>query len=189
MNKATKALSAVTLSALVGVGAAAAPAAAAPAATRAPAAGQGAGTIIAESNEQSVADIFAGINAFRAAKGLAPVKYNPAVSQVAQGWSDQLASTGAFRHNPEYAASPDLAGWTRAGEVIASRYDRDASAMMQQWINSPGHNAILSDPNLNTIGIGITYSSGGQAMYGVVNFFQYSPDHAATVAAPAAAVR
>lgn len=186
MNKATKTVSALALSALVGLGAVAAPAAAAPAATRAPAASQSTGTIVADSNKQTVADIFAGINAFRATKGLKPVKYNPAVSQVAQGWSAQLARTGVFQHNPNYAASPTLAGWTRAGEVIASRYDRSGAAMVQQWINSPGHNAILSDPRLNTIGIGITYTNGSQAMYGVVNFFQYSPDHAATVASPAA---
>ncbi|MCC9206260.1 CAP domain-containing protein [Arthrobacter sp. zg-Y769] len=110
-----------------------------------------------------MADIFAGINAFRATKGLKPVKCNP-----------------------NYAASPTLAGRTRAGEVIASRYDRSGAAMVQQWINSPGHNAILSDPRLNTIGIGITYTNGSQAMYDVVNFFRYSPDHAATVASPAA---
>jgi len=136
------------------------------------------------SQEQVLAEIFAEINAFRAAQGLTPVQYNPVVSQTAQGWSDQMASSGVFEHNPDYAGSPELEGWSKAGEVIASRSDHSAQGIVQQWINSPGHNAILSDPDLNTLGIGVTFSDGDQALYAVANFFQYSPDHPATVPAP-----
>ncbi|MFZ3454738.1 CAP domain-containing protein [Arthrobacter sp. 7Tela_A1] len=184
MNKTTKSLSVVTLSALIGAGGLGTAAVATP--SLAPAVTMETGNIVSDPNDQVLAEIFAEINVFRAAQGLAPVKYNPVVSGVAQGWSDQLATSGAFEHNPDYAGSPDLAGWTKAGEVIASSPERSAKAMVQQWIDSPGHNAILSDPALNTIGIGVTFSDGDQAMYGVVNFFQYSPDHAATVEAPGA---
>lgn len=176
MNKTTKALSVAALATAVGLGGLAAPAAAAPSPTK---------TRSADSNTQVLAGIFAEINAFRASKGLPAVKYNPVVSQVSQGWSDHMAATGAFEHNPDYAASADLAGWSRAGEIIASRGDHSAAAIAQQWIDSPGHNAIMSDPAMNTAGIGVSFT--GATMYGVVNFFQYSPDHAATVESPAAA--
>ena len=183
VNKTKKSLSVVTLSAVIGAGGVGTAAVAAPSLAPAVTTEPGA---TAASQEQVLAEIFAEINTFRTSQGLAPAQYNPVVSQTAQGWSDQMASTGAFEHNPDYAASPDLAGWSKAGEVIASRSDHSAQGIVQQWINSPGHNAILSDPDLNTLGIGVTFADGDQTLYAVANFFQYSPDHPATVPAPGA---
>lgn len=183
VNKTKKSLSIITLSAVIGAGGVGTAAVAAPSLAPAVTVEPGAAT---SSKEQVLAEIFAEINTFRTAQGLAPVQYNPVVSQTAQGWSDQMASSGVFEHNPDYAGSPDLAGWSKAGEVIASRSDHSAQGIVQQWINSPGHNAILSDPDLNTLGIGVTFSDGDQALYAVANFFHYSPDHPATVPAPGA---
>ncbi|MCC3282035.1 CAP domain-containing protein [Arthrobacter caoxuetaonis] len=183
MNKTKKSLGIITLSAVIGAGGVGTAAVASPSLAPAVTMEPGAATA---SQEQVLAEIFAEINAFREDQGLAPVQYNPVVSQTAQGWSDQMTSSGVFEHNPDYAGSPDLAGWSKAGEVIASRSDHSAQEIVQQWINSPGHNTILSDPDLNTLGIGVTFSDRDQALYAVANFFQYSPDHPATVPAPGA---
>ena len=147
--------------------------------------------IVHDKNDQQVIGIFAEINKFRASKGLAPVKYNERISLVSQEWSDHLGATDTFYHNPNYATDSRVAGWSNAGEIIAARWDRSAVDIVQQWINSPAHNAIMSDPAMNTIGIGVTFTDGSAAvnpnryvMYGVVNFFKFDPPLAGTSSNP-----
>ncbi|MBK5217566.1 MAG: CAP domain-containing protein [Propionibacteriales bacterium] len=147
--------------------------------------------IVHDTNNQQVNGIFAGINKFRASKGLAAVKYNWRISLIAQGWSDHLGATDTFYHNPNYTRDSRVAGWSNAGEIIAVRWDRSAADLVQQWINSPAHNAIMSDPAMNTIGIGVTFTDGiaavnpnRYAMYGVVDFFKFDPPLAGTSSNP-----
>ena len=143
--------------------------------------------IVHDPNDQQVNGIFAGINKFRASKGLTAVKYNWQISLIAQGWSDHLGATDTFYHNPNYTRDPRVSGWLKAGEIIAARWDRSAADLVQQWIKSPVHNAIMSDPAMNTIGIGVTFTDGiaavnpdRYAMYGVVDFFKFDPPLAGT---------
>ena len=147
--------------------------------------------IVHDPNDQQVNGIFAGINKFRASKGLAAVKYNWRISLIAQGWSDHLGATDTFYHNPNYTTDPRVGGWRKAGEIIAARWDRSTADLMQQWIKSPQHNAIMSDPAMNTIGIGVTFTDGiaavnpdRYAMYGVVDFFKFDPPLAGTSSNP-----
>ncbi|MBG6217957.1 uncharacterized protein YkwD [Arthrobacter sp. CAN_A6] len=147
--------------------------------------------VVADRNDQQIIGVFAEIKKFRASKGLAAVKYNGTISSVAQGWADHLAATDTFYHNPGYSRDARLTGWNKAGEIIAARWDRSATGIVQQWINSPGHNAIMSDPRMNTIGIGISFTDGvpsvnrdRYAMYGVVNFFRYETPLAGTSTNP-----
>lgn len=46
-------------------------------------------------------------NSERAAMGVAPLKWDPALAASAQGWADYLAATGAFEHSPENEANPE----------------------------------------------------------------------------------
>jgi hypothetical protein len=55
---------------------------------------------------------------------------------------------------------------------------------VNQWIASPPHNDIMSDPNYATIGVGIARienaGPGKLSLYGTVNFFKFSNPPAGT---------
>ncbi|MGM0931098.1 MAG: CAP domain-containing protein [Actinomycetota bacterium] len=117
--------------------------------------------------------VFDGHNAFRAAKGLTPLKFNVGISAISQGWSDYLGENTEFYHNPDFSTGAP-GGFLSASENIAYRYDRSGKGLVQQWINSPGHNANMSHPAWGFIGIGVAYTDRN-ATYSTVNFFQYAP--------------
>ncbi|NQX25855.1 CAP domain-containing protein [Microbacteriaceae bacterium VKM Ac-2854] len=126
----------------------------------------------ADSVDSDVASILDGINDYRATQGAGPLTLLDESSAVAQSWSDHLAATGAFEHSNTYSSDERIpSGWTAAGEVIAKRSDTDAAAFVQQWIDSPTHEAIISDPQFTRIGIGV--SEGGGDTVGVANLFAY----------------
>jgi uncharacterized protein YkwD len=148
--------------------------------------------VVHDSNQQQIIDVFNGINAFRASKGLSPVRFSVPISSVSQGWSDRMAASDTFYHNPDFTAGVP-ANWSAASEIIAARWDRVGQGLVDQWILSPSHNAIMSDPQHNTMGIGIAFSdmsdTGTDAvrygMYGTANLFRYSRTPEGTYASPA----
>ncbi len=107
-------------------------------------------------------------NEFRAQNGLRPLALMPRLNSIAQGWSERMATTGDFRHNPTFTASYP-SGWSSAGENIAAGQSPDD--VVRSWINSPGHRAnLLGD--YNSIGIG--YALGGPyGRYYTQNFAKY----------------
>lgn len=161
--------------ALTGLSFSAAPANAAPVAVT-----MGTQNIVNDNNYQQIVDVFNGINRFRASKGLAPVKFNAAISRnVTQPWTNHMAATDSFYHNPDFAKNAP-AGWSSAGEIIAARSDRTGQGLVDQWINSPPHNTIMSDPRSNVISLGVTFTDGTwqtpnrYPMYGTANFYGYN---------------
>jgi D-alanyl-D-alanine carboxypeptidase len=102
-----------------------------------------------------------------------------------------MAATDNIYHNPDYVTgTPD--GYLRASEIIAARWDRSGQGLVNQWINSPGHNAIMSLPDMTTVGIGVAYTDGvagvtpnRYSMYGTANLFGYNGTPAGTYASPA----
>jgi len=52
--------------------------------------------------------------------------------------------------------------WSNVGENIAAGYST-ASAVVQGWMNSPGHCANIMNPNFTNLGVG--YSTGGSYRY------------------------
>jgi hypothetical protein len=144
--------------------------------------------VIADSNQTQIIDVFDGINAFRATKGLQALKFSVPLSAVSQGWSNTLAADDDFYHNPDFV-SPAPAGWQAASEIIAARWDRIGQGLVNQWIYSPGHNAVMSTDYYNTIGIGIAFtdmtkpadpSKSRFGMYGTANLFTYDTPPAGT---------
>jgi uncharacterized protein YkwD len=130
-------------------------------------------------NIQQVVDVFNRINVFRASKGVPAFTFNATVSEMAEDWSDHMAGTGDFSHNPSFYSDARVAGrWTTAGEIIAARGDSSGSALVEQWIASPPHNALMSDPSYTTIGIGIARTGGTDPwtlnMFGTVNLFNFA---------------
>ena len=108
-------------------------------------------------------------NDFRAQNGLAPVKANAALNDLAQDWAETVARTGDFKHRPEFAQSYP-AGWRGAGENIAGQpTGNNPRAFVDQWANSPGHRANLLNPDFTDLGVGIARGNDGM-YYAVQNF-------------------
>lgn len=137
--------------------------------------------VVADSNQTQVIDVFDGINAFRASKGLNALKFSVPLSAISQKWSNTLAADDDFYHNPDFVSGAPQ-GWGAASEIIAARWDRVGQGLVNQWIGSPGHNAIMSTDYYNTIGIGIAFTDMSEpedpskdrfGMYGTANLFTY----------------
>ncbi|WP_052337209.1 CAP domain-containing protein [Nocardioides alkalitolerans] len=112
--------------------------------------------------------IVADTNAARAEAGLPPLAQYSAINTVAQRWSDRMAATGDFSHNPSYADQMP-AGWRRAAENIA--YGYTVTGVVPAWMNSDGHRRnILGD--FTHIGVGVTVDANGRTYY-VQNFGKY----------------
>jgi uncharacterized protein YkwD len=136
------------------------------------------GETINRANQQQIIEVFNGINTFRATKGLKPVTFNATLSEMSEDWSDTMASSGEFYHNPSYHLDGRVKDRVAAaGEIIAARSDTWGQGLVNQWIASPPHNAIMSDPNYATIGVGIARIEnarpGALSLYGTVNFFKF----------------
>ncbi|VEG29759.1 CAP domain-containing protein [Actinomyces howellii] len=157
----------------------AAPAAAQPA-------GQVAGTVLpaAVSAEGALyaETILARVNELRANLGLAPVTRYVELDTVAQEWSEQMVAQDVMAHRPDFSAAYP-SGWSAASENVAMRQDAltgdIGGSLFEQWLNSPGHYANMTDPAANSIGIGIAYDASTGSWYATQNFATYSDSEAA----------
>lgn len=136
--------------------------------------------------ESSHADtILVKVNELRAAHGLAPLTRYVELDAVAQDWSEQMSSTGDFEHRPGFSVYP--AGWDMAAENIAYNHDAHGPEiglqLFEQWRKSPGHLENMLRPNLNAIGIGVSYNPSNGRWYGTQNFANY-PDPASAGLTP-----
>lgn len=113
-------------------------------------------TTSSSAERAAINQILAETNAFRAAHGKPALKLSTEMTTVARNWSQRMATTGEFKHNPDYAKQIP-AGWTRAGENIAAGYA--LNSVVQGWIDSPGHRAnLLGD--FTHLGIGYVSQPG-----------------------------
>ena len=114
------------------------------------------------------------INQERTSRGKRPLIFDVQIRDVARAWSDQMASTGNFVHNPNYSKQIPT-GWTQAAENIAWGSGSNASVAVihQALMNSSGHKAnILGD--FTRVGVGVTVRDG--KMWVTQNFGKYSGD-------------
>lgn len=120
----------------------------------------------APSAEQAAAaTIVSLVNQQRAQAGCSPVKADASLAALATGFSDAMAARGFFDHTDPDGKSP----WDRAakagignlgGENIA-RGQADAKAVMESWMNSPGHRANILNCDYKTLGVGVHFGEGG----------------------------
>lgn len=122
-------------------------------------------TATAPAGPSEVNRVIAAVNAERAKAGCRPLTPDPRLARLAQGFSDEMAVRGFFGHTDPGGRSP----WDRAaalgitdlgGENIA-RGQADADAVMESWMNSPGHRANILDCDYRTIGVGLHPGDGG----------------------------
>ncbi|MBE7003315.1 MAG: hypothetical protein E7425_03395 [Ruminococcaceae bacterium] len=106
--------------------------------------------------EQEVARL---VNAERAKAGLAPLTLDAALCRTARMKSQDMHDSGYFDHNsPAYGTPFQLMKsqgitYRTAGENIAMGY-RTPEAVVNAWMNSPGHRANILNASYTTLGVG-----------------------------------
>lgn len=103
-------------------------------------------------------------NEYRVENGLKPLQEDLSLSKVAQLKSEDMRKNNYFDHtSPTYGSPFDMMKqfgihYRAAGENIAYGY-RTPEAVVNGWINSPGHRANILNSSFTHIGIG--YDSQG----------------------------
>lgn len=120
-------------------------------------------TAVSGSQEEQVLAL---VNKERAAVGLSPLAINRELSKVANVKAADMRDRGYFSHNsPTYGSPFDMMGqfgikYTAAGENIAKGYP-NAVAVMEGWMNSPGHRANILNSNYTQLGVGYVTDAKG----------------------------
>jgi uncharacterized protein YkwD len=114
----------------------------------------------------TVAQVVALVNQERAKAGCQALTEDPQLEKAAQGQSDDMAARAFFDHTNPDGADPGqritAAGykWSTYGENIAQG-QQTAAAVMESWMNSPGHRANILNCSFKDIGVGVHKGSGG----------------------------
>src|SRR6266851_8073181 len=112
-------------------------------------------------------DLVARINAFRAARGLPTLTVSDTLTAAAKWMSADMGSRNYFAHTSLDGRSPTQrmadAGYpafgTWTGEDLAAGYTTTAD-VLDGWVNSPAHYAVLVNPQYHAIGVGRGYATG-----------------------------
>ncbi|TQK96277.1 uncharacterized protein YkwD [Streptomyces puniciscabiei] len=125
----------------------------------APAAVAGADTAAAE------AEVLRLVNEERAKVGCSPLAANSALTDLAESFSNDMAARDFFDHTDPDGKSPwdraAAAGITDLGGENIARGQADAAAVMQAWMDSPGHRANILNCDFKTLGVGVHFGPGG----------------------------
>ncbi|MDT0568354.1 CAP domain-containing protein [Streptomyces sp. DSM 3412] len=114
---------------------------------------------------QAEAAVLLLVNEERAKAGCQPVAANSDLAKLAEAFSEDMALRGFFDHTDPDGSDP----WDRAaalgitglgGENIA-RGQATAEAVMEAWMNSPGHRANILNCDFKTLGVGVHLGDGG----------------------------
>ena len=112
-------------------------------------------------------DLVARINAFRAARGLPTLAVSDTLTSAAKWMSSDMATRNYFAHTSLDGRSPTQrmadAGYpafgTWTGEDLAAGYTATAD-VLNGWINSSAHYAVLVNAQYRAIGVGRGYAAG-----------------------------
>ena len=105
------------------------------------------------------------VNRQRVAGGCGRVTANARLTRAAQLHSEDQAEHDTMSHDGSDGSTPwdraRRAGYDRAiGENVAAGY-RDVAAVMEGWMNSPGHRANIMNCDAKAIGVGLANSDDG----------------------------
>lgn len=123
-------------------------------------------TSVLTENNKLEKEVVALVNKERAKLGLAPLKDNSELSNVARIKSEDMVAKNYFSHtSPTYGSPFDMMKkfgitYTAAGENIAMGQPTAAS-VMTAWMNSPGHKANILSKNFTEIGVGVAKDANG----------------------------
>ncbi|MZF88891.1 CAP domain-containing protein [Streptomyces sp. SID5643] len=132
-------------------------------ATKAPKAPGASAALAGES--AAAAQVLSLVNEERAKVGCSPVAANSALTGLAQSYSEDMAARGFFDHTDPDGRTPwdraEKAGISNLGGENIARGQADAAAVMDAWMNSPGHRANILNCDFKTLGVGVEFGSGG----------------------------
>lgn len=113
----------------------------------------------------AAAEVLKLVNEERAQVGCSAVAANSSLAELAQDFSADMAGRGFFDHTDPDGASPwdraAKAGITDLGGENIARGQSDAAAVMDAWMNSPGHKANILNCDFKTLGVGVQLGAGG----------------------------
>jgi uncharacterized protein YkwD len=110
-------------------------------------------------------DLVSVVNSFRASRGLARLAVSDTLTFAAKWMATDMAVYNYFSHTSRDGRAPVQrmtgAGYpgqqTYTGENIAGGF-ASAGEVLNGWINSPAHYAVLTNPNYRAIGVGRAYT-------------------------------
>jgi uncharacterized protein YkwD len=109
-------------------------------------------------------EIFARVNADRAANGTNALAWNPQLYCSALNWSTVQGDAGTFDHSDLQTTlhSPPYAGYTGLGEnLLKAPSGVDGDQMHDAWMASATHRANVLQPQFTSIGIALHYTADG----------------------------
>ncbi|CCK27197.1 transmembrane protein [Streptomyces davaonensis JCM 4913] len=113
----------------------------------------------------AAAEVLRLVNEERAKVGCSAVAANSSLAELASAFSEDMAERGFFDHTDPDGSSPwdraAKAGITNLGGENIARGQADAAAVMDAWMNSPGHRANILNCDFKTLGVGVHMASGG----------------------------
>ncbi|WP_405844505.1 CAP domain-containing protein [Streptomyces sp. NBC_01518] len=111
------------------------------------------------------AEVLKLVNEQRALVGCSPVAANSSLTTLAESFSTQMADEDFFDHTDPSGATPwdraEKLGITNLGGENIARGQADAAAVMDAWMNSPGHKANILNCDFKTLGVGVHFGTGG----------------------------
>ncbi|MEU6374708.1 CAP domain-containing protein [Streptomyces sp. NPDC046909] len=120
-------------------------------------------TVSAEA--QAEAEVLKLVNEERAKVGCSALAANSELGKLAEAFSDAMAEQGFFDHTDPSGKTPwdraEALGITSLGGENIARGQVDAAAVMEAWMNSPGHKANILNCDFKTLGVGVHFGSGG----------------------------
>jgi len=109
------------------------------------------------------------LNQERAAHDLAPVEISPHLTDVADDYVAFYAASGVginHEYDPPYTDRAWAGGCSKwNGPVLAQGYT-SARAVLDGWLHSPGHRAVLMDSEITHVGPG--FAGKYQLMFGLI---------------------
>jgi uncharacterized protein YkwD len=124
------------------------------------------------------------LNRDRTARGLVPARTDPRLMAIARARSIDMATKHYFSHgqpdgrNVFDILSAQHIAWYSAGEIIAwntNAISTTTSAANSQWMQSPGHKAIVVSTAMNYVGVGLAWDSSQNRMIWTAVFMK-GPD-------------
>ncbi|WP_031167286.1 CAP domain-containing protein [Streptomyces durhamensis] len=111
------------------------------------------------------AEVLKLVNQERAKVGCSPLAANSSLTRLAESFSDDMAARDFFDHTDPNGKTPwdraAAAGVTDLGGENIARGQADAAAVVQAWMNSPGHRANILNCDFKTLGVGVHFGPGG----------------------------
>jgi uncharacterized protein YkwD len=120
----------------------------------------------AKAHGDLIAQVVQLVNAERAAAGIAALTVDDRLAAAAAGHAADQASRNHLAHDGSDGSTvADRVGasgfrWRALGENVAAGY-RDASSVVNGWMNSPGHRKNILNPAFTTVGVAVAGSADG----------------------------